>query len=240
MLDIANVTILFDGKEIVRDLSLHIPSGELHVLMGPNGAGKSSLARWLAGHPQYETREGTCAFCGENFLDTSPDVRARKGLFLSFQNPLEIPGVGAEAFLRAAWDKLSRVGSFDAALSGAKQAVGLKEECFRRGLYEGFSGGEKKRFELLEMLLFQPKLAIFDEIDSGLDIDALKMVGTIVREFVGGERSALLITHNPKLLRYLVPDVIHIMVDGRCVASGGAELAAQLERRGFASFVEGA
>ncbi|MBE3578226.1 MAG: Fe-S cluster assembly ATPase SufC [Limnochordales bacterium] len=240
-LEIRNLHVSVDGKEIVKGLDLTIRPGEIHALMGPNGSGKTTLALTLMGHPRYQVDRGEVFFEGENLLEMEPDERARRGLFLSFQYPAEIPGVSIANFLRSALN--ARRGflgqgdislrDFQALLKEKLQLLEMDQSFLRRSLNEGFSGGERKRHEILQMTVLNPRLAILDETDSGLDIDALKVVAGGVNSMRGPDFSALIITHYQRILRYLQPDFVHVMVEGRIVRSGGPELAQEFEEKGY-------
>jgi Fe-S cluster assembly ATP-binding protein len=238
-LSINNLRVEIDGKEIVRGLSLSVPRGEVHAIMGPNGSGKSTLAKVLAGHPDYHVVKGEVLMDGENILGLEPDERARKGLFLAFQYPSEIPGVTIANFLRAAVQARLPEGEeleatdYYARLYEKMEQLGMDRSFTSRSVNEGFSGGEKKRTEILQLAMLEPTYAILDETDSGLDIDALKIVARGVNSLRGPKRGILLITHYQRLLNYIVPDHVHVMVAGRVVRSGGKELALELEERGY-------
>src|ERR671917_80031 len=237
MLRIENLRKEVDGNEIVKGLDLVVDRGEIHAIMGPNGSGKSTLANVLMGHPRYEVTEGAITFNREDVLELEPDERAKMGLFLAFQYPSEVPGVSVANFLRTAVnsvreEELSPMEMYR--LLQEKMAIMQMDPKFaERYLNEGFSGGEKKRNEILQMLMLEPKLAIMDETDSGLDIDALQVVARGVNELRGPEFSAVIITHYQRILRYIQPDRVHVMLDGRLVTSGGKELADELEDRGY-------
>ena len=237
MLKIENLRIEIDGNEIVKGLDLEVGKGEIHAIMGPNGSGKSTLANVLMGHPRYEVTDGSVTFEGEDVLELEADERAKLGMFLAFQYPSEVPGVSVANFLRTAVNsvreqELSPMEMYR--LLQEKMAVMQMDPKFaERYLNEGFSGGEKKRNEILQMLMLEPKLAIMDETDSGLDIDALQVVARGVNELRGPEFSAVIITHYQRILRYIQPDRVHVMLDGRLVTSGGKELADALEDRGY-------
>ena len=237
MLKIENLHVEIDGNEIVKGLDLEVGKGEIHAIMGPNGSGKSTFANVLMGHPRYEVTEGTVTFEGEDVLELEPDERAKLGMFLAFQYPSEVPGVSVANFLRTAVnsvreEELSPMEMYR--LLQEKMAVMQMDPKFaERYLNEGFSGGEKKRNEILQMLMLDPRLAIMDETDSGLDIDALQVVARGVNEVRGPEFSAVIITHYQRILRYIEPDRVHVMLDGRIVTSGGKELAEQLEDKGY-------
>jgi Fe-S cluster assembly ATP-binding protein len=237
MLKIENLRVEIDGNEIVKGLDLEVGKGEIHAIMGPNGSGKSTFANVLLGHPRYEVTDGTVTFEGEDVLELEPDERAKLGMFLAFQYPSEVPGVSVANFLRTAVnsvreEELSPMEMYR--LLQEKMAVMQMDPKFaERYLNEGFSGGEKKRNEILQMLMLEPSLAILDETDSGLDIDALQVVARGVNEVRGPEFSAVIITHYQRILRYIEPDRVHVMLDGRIVTSGGKELAEQLEDKGY-------
>jgi Fe-S cluster assembly ATP-binding protein len=247
MLSIRDLSVTVDGKQILDGLTLEVPTGQVHALMGPNGSGKSTLAYALAGRPGYEVTSGTVTYDGRDLLALAPEERARAGVFLGFQYPVEIPGVNNVYLLKAAVNAvrkehgLPEVDAFDfLGLVRAKMQLMQMEDGFlSRGVNEGFSGGEKKRNEILQMLLLEPKLAILDETDSGLDIDALKVVAAGVNSLRSPARSSLVVTHYQRLLEYVVPDVVHVLVRGRIARSGDRTLALELERRGY-DWVSGA
>jgi Fe-S cluster assembly ATP-binding protein len=229
-------------QEIIRGLSLVVPKGEVHAIMGPNGSGKSTLAKVLAGHPDYKVVSGKIEMDGENIMELQPDERARKGLFLAFQYPSEIPGVTIANFLRAAvqarlpeGDELEAT-EYYAKLYEKMDLLEMDRSFTSRSVNEGFSGGEKKRNEILQLAMLQPKYAVLDETDSGLDIDALKVVAHGVNSMRGPAMGILVITHYQRLLEYIVPDHVHVMVHGRIVRSGGKELALELEEKGYESY----
>jgi len=245
LLQIKNLHVEIDGKKILNGLDLTIERGKVHAIMGPNGSGKSTLAYVLAGKPDYEVTEGEILFDGESILDLPPDERAAKGMFLAFQYPLEIPGVATMNFLRTALNSqrkkrgegelstpefLKRVRETAAKLS-------INPDMLKRAVNVGFSGGEKKRNEVLQMALLEPRIAVLDETDSGLDIDALKIVADGVNRLRGPDRGFIVITHYQRLLDYIVPDVVHVLSKGRIVKTGGKELAHELEAKGYAEFV---
>jgi Fe-S cluster assembly ATP-binding protein len=238
-LTIENLHVEIADKKIVRGLSLTVPKGEVHAIMGPNGSGKSTLAKVLAGHPDYKVTAGKVLMDGENLLELEPDDRARRGLFLAFQYPSEIPGVTIANFLRAALQSRLPDGEeleatdYYARLYEKMELLGMDRAFTSRSVNEGFSGGEKKRTEILQMAMLEPKYAVLDETDSGLDIDALKTVAHGVNSLRGPELGTLLITHYQRLLNYIVPDHVHVMVAGRIVRSGRKELALELEERGY-------
>ena len=246
MLGIENLHVETAGKPILKGLSLSVNSGEIHAIMGPNGAGKSTLAYVLGGRPGYEVTEGSATFKGADLLDMEPHVRAAAGLFLGFQYPVEIPGVSNLQFLRSALNA-QRKGRGEAELSGAEflkiaraqaSALGVDIEMLKRPVNVGFSGGEKKRNEMVQMGIIDPRLAILDETDSGLDIDALRAVGDGINRIMRKpDKAVLLITHYQRLLDYVRPDFVHVLAGGRIVRSGGPELAHDLEREGYADVV---
>jgi Fe-S cluster assembly ATP-binding protein len=244
MLEIKNLHVNVFGKEILKGLSLTVPPGEVHAIMGPNGAGKSTTSYTLAGRAGYEVTGGEIDFYGEDVTALSPEERAAKGIFLAFQYPMEIPGVSTMNFLKTAMNaqaKLRNEPELDAAqflrtVRAAAKELNISEDMLKRPLNVGFSGGEKKRNETLQMALLKPKLAILDEMDSGLDIDALKLVAEGVNKLRAPDRSFLVITHYQRLLNYIVPDTVHVMSSGRVVKSGGKELALELEANGYADY----
>ena len=237
LLSIRNLKVSVDEQEILKGLDLEIDKGEIHVIMGPNGGGKSTLAYTLMGHPEYSITNGTVEFEGEVINDMKADERARKGIFLSFQYPEEIPGVTVEDFLRTA--KASVTGrpqgimAFRRLLKEKMDLLEIKDEYASRYLNVGFSGGEKKKNEILQMSILEPKLAILDETDSGLDVDAIKIVAEGVKRIKDETRSILVITHYNKLLDFLEPDYVHILIDGKIVKTGGIELAKEIDEEGY-------
>jgi len=241
LLEIEGLSVRAGGREVLKGLSLTVPAGELHAIMGPNGAGKSTLAQVLAGKEGYEVVRGSIRFAGEDLLALSPEERAWRGLFLAFQHPVEVPGVGNASFLQAALNAKRKaqgedeIDAFDFLQLAREKAaiVGLAEDFLSRSLNEGFSGGEKKRNEILQMLMLAPKLAVLDEIDSGLDVDALRAVARGIAAMRDRTRSFLLITHYPRLLEHLPPDRVHVLIDGRIAKSGDASLAHEIEKRGY-------
>ena len=244
MLEIKNLQVTVDGREILKGLDLAVNKGELHAIMGPNGSGKSTLAHVLAGKEQYEVTGGTVTFGGADLLALAPDERAAKGIFLAFQYPLEIPGVTTMNFLREAINS-QRKKRGEAELSPpdfikrvreVAAKLGVDQEMLRRPVNVGFSGGEKKRNEILQMALLEPKLAVLDETDSGLDIDALKVVADGVNRLRSPERAMVVITHYQRLLDHIVPDIVHVLSRGRIVKTGGKELAIELEAAGYAQY----
>jgi Fe-S cluster assembly ATP-binding protein len=238
-LDVENLHVTIAGQEIVRGLSLTVPRGEVHAIMGPNGSGKSTLAKVMAGHPDYQVTAGKITMDGENLFELEPDERARKGIFLAFQYPSEVSGVTIANFLRAAVQARLPEGEeleateYYAKLYEKMELLGMDRSFTSRSVNEGFSGGEKKRTEILQLAMLEPKYAILDETDSGLDIDALKTVAHGVNSLRGPKIGILLITHYQRILNYIVPDHVHVMVQGRIVRSGGKELALELEERGY-------
>jgi Fe-S cluster assembly ATP-binding protein len=241
MLEIKGLTAEVDGKPILKGIDLVVPPGEVHAIMGPNGSGKSTLSYVLSGRDGYEVTGGEALFHGQDLLAMEPEERAAAGVFLAFQYPVELPGVGNATFLRTALNAIRRAkgeSELDAMqfLKLARErmkALSMNDEMLKRGVNVGFSGGEKKRNEILQMALLQPKLAILDETDSGLDIDALKIVADGVNAMRGPNFSALVITHYQRLLDYIVPDRVHVLMGGRIVRSGGPELAKELEAQGY-------
>ncbi len=237
MLKIENLHVEVDGNEIVKGLDLEVGRGELHAIMGPNGSGKSTLANVLMGHPRYEVTEGSVTFFGQNVFELEPDERAKLGMFLAFQYPSEVPGVSVANFLRTAVNSVREkelsVMEMYRLLQEKMRIMQMDPKFAERYLNEGFSGGEKKRNEILQMLMLEPRLAIMDETDSGLDIDALQVVARGVNEMRGLDFSAVVITHYQRILRYIEPDRVHVMLDGRLVTSGGKELAEDLEEKGY-------
>ena len=241
MLDIRNLNARVEETEILRGLSLSIKPGEVHAIMGPNGAGKSTLGNILSGRPGYEATSGEIEFNGKKLLEMGIEERAREGLFLAFQYPVEIPGVSNMEFLKASVDArrkhlgLPELSSFDfmKIARETSKRVSLDAAFLKRGVNEGFSGGEKKRNEILQMMLLEPSLCILDETDSGLDIDALQVVATGVNSMRSPERSFIVVTHYQRLLDFIVPDYVHVLAGGRIVKSGGKELALELEAKGY-------
>lgn len=238
-LKIQNLRVSIEDKEILKDFSLNVKGGEIHAIMGPNGTGKSTLASALMGHPHYEVTSGTVELDGEDLLEMDVDERARAGLFLAMQYPSEISGVTTADFLRSAINVQRGEGNeislmkFIRQLDEKMNALDMDEQYAQRYLNEGFSGGEKKRNEILQMMMLQPRICLLDEIDSGLDIDALKVVAKGVNDMRSEERGFLIITHYQRLLNYITPDYVHVMMQGRIVKSGGPELAQKLEEQGY-------
>ena len=248
MLSISNLSVTVADKPILKGLTLDVPAGEVHAIMGPNGAGKSTLGYALAGRPNYEVTGGSATWRGEDLLDLEPAERAARGLYLSFQYPVEIPGVPALTFVRAAINAQRKARGeaemsapeFLKAAKAAATALKMDFDMLKRPLNVGFSGGEKKRMEVLQMALLQPSMLILDETDSGLDIDALKVVADGVNALRSPERSMLVITHYQRLLDYIRPDRVHVLAGGRIVASGGPELALELEAEGYDKYLAAA
>jgi Fe-S cluster assembly ATP-binding protein len=244
MLEIKNLQVTVDGREILKGLDLTVNKGEVHAIMGPNGSGKSTLAHVLAGKDAYEVTGGSVSFDGADLLAMEPDERAARGVFLAFQYPLEIPGVTTMNFLRTALNAQRKTRgeseltapAFIKLVRDASSKLGVDQEMLRRPVNVGFSGGEKKRNEILQMALLEPKLAVLDETDSGLDIDALKVVSEGVNRLRSPERSMIVITHYQRLLDHIVPDVVHVLSKGRIVRTGGKELALELEAKGYADY----
>ncbi len=238
LLEVKNLRVAIEGKEILRGVDLVVNSGEIHALMGRNGSGKSTMANVLMGHPHYEVLEGSVLYRDQDLLELDTDERARLGMFLAFQYPMAIPGVTVAKFLHSALKAHSESGEvavkdFRSSLRGAMELLGVDSTFANRYVNDGFSGGEKKRLEILQMFMLEPGLCILDETDSGLDIDALKTVAEGVNAMRSEERSMLMITHYRRLLDYVTPDVVHVMMDGRIVRTGGVELAETLEERGY-------
>ena len=241
MLEIRNLHATVEGKEILRGLELTVNKGEVHAIMGPNGSGKSTLAKVLAGHPAYEVTAGEVLYEGKNLLELEPDERARAGVFLAFQYPVEVPGVSNAQFLRLAYnEKRKHLGEeeldpleFKDLLTERAKVVEMDAGLMSRSVNEGFSGGEKKRNEILQMAVLEPKLAVLDETDSGLDIDALRIVADGVNHLRTPDNAIVLVTHYQRLLNYIVPDFVHVLWRGRIVRSGGKELALELEAKGY-------
>ena len=249
LLEIKNLHVATeDGTEIVRGLDLAVHSNEVHAVMGPNGSGKSTLAYALMGHPAYQITEGDIFLDGESILELGADERAQRGLFLAFQYPHAVPGVTVASFLRSAVNAVRKarnggeddpvkIPEFRKQLTAAMEELKVPKEMAGRYLNDGFSGGEKKRVEILQMAMLSPRIAVLDETDSGLDIDALRIVAAGVRELVSPEMGALVITHYQRILSYIDPDFVHVFVDGRIVAEGGPELAHTLEAEGYEAFM---
>jgi len=248
MLEIKNLQVAVDGREILKGLDLTVQKGEVHAIMGPNGSGKSTLAHVLAGKADYEVTGGEVKFDGVDLLALTPDERAAAGVFLAFQYPLEIPGVATMTFLRTALNAQRKkrgepelsTPDFLKRVREAAKKLDIDQEMLRRPVNVGFSGGEKKRNEILQMALLEPKLGVLDETDSGLDIDALKVVADGVNRLHSPERAMVVITHYQRLLDHIVPDIVHVMAKGKIVRSGGPELALELEKKGYAAFEQAA
>ena len=241
ILSVRNLHASVEGTEILKGVDFEVKAGEIHAIMGLNGSGKSTFSKVLAGHPDYEITSGEVTFKGKNLLDLEPHERANSGVFLAFQYPLEIPGVSNRDFLRVAYNAHRKangeeeidVFDFDELVEERSEVVKMDASFLDRSVNEGFSGGEKKRNEILQMALLAPKLAILDETDSGLDIDALKIVSSGVNQLSNADNGTVLITHYQRLLNYIVPDYVHVMAQGRIVKTGGKELAQELEARGY-------
>lgn len=247
MLKIDHLHANIDGREILRGVTLSVDQGEVHAIMGPNGSGKSTLAQVLAGRKEYEVTQGSVTYKGKDLLEMDPEERAAEGVFMAFQYPVQIPGVSNAYFLKAALNAIRKRNGeteldafeFMSLVKEKMSLVEMDQSLLNRPVNEGFSGGEKKRNEIFQMTVLQPKLCILDETDSGLDIDALKSVANGVNMMRSPERSMIIVTHYQRLLNYIVPDHVHVLVDGRIVRSGGKDLANELEQRGYAEF-EGA
>ena len=241
LLEVRGLCATVNGTSILKGLNFIVKSGEVHAIMGPNGSGKSTFAKVLAGHTAYQITAGQMLFEGRNLLEMAPEARARAGIFLAFQYPIEIPGVGNSQFLRLAYNTLQAERGkdeldpleFDDLVREKMGLLEMNPEFLDRSVNEGFSGGEKKRNEILQMALLEPKLAILDETDSGLDIDALRVVSKGVNHLAGKDRGIVLVTHYQRLLNYIVPDYVHVMDGGRIVRTGGSALALELEERGY-------
>jgi Fe-S cluster assembly ATP-binding protein len=248
LLEVKNLHVEIDGKKILNGLDLTVNKGQVAAIMGPNGSGKSTLAYVLAGKSEYEVTEGEVLLDGENVLEMEPDERAAKGIFLAFQYPMEIPGVATMNFLRTALNAQRKkrgepeltTPDFMKRVRETAKTLHIDQDMLRRGVNVGFSGGEKKRNEILQMALLQPRLAVLDETDSGLDIDALKVVSDGVNALRSPDRAMIVITHYQRLLNYIVPDVVHVLSKGRVVKTGGKELALELEAHGYAEYREAA
>jgi Fe-S cluster assembly ATP-binding protein len=251
LLEIKNLHVAVNGQEIVRGVDLAVDTNQVHAIMGPNGSGKSTLAYALMGHPGYEITEGEILFEGENLVELEADERAQRGLFLAFQYPHAVPGVTVTSFLRSAvnavrkarndgQDDPVKIPEFRKSLMAAMEMLRIPKDLAGRYLNEGFSGGEKKRVEILQMAVLKPRIAVLDETDSGLDIDALKIVADGVRRLVGPDMGAIVITHYQRILNYIKPDFVHVFVDGSIVAEGGPELAEKLEAEGYEAFAPAA
>lgn len=237
MLEIEDIKAEADGEEILKGLTLKVNPGEIHAIMGPNGAGKSTLSKAIAGHPFYELTSGRILFNGEDLAEQEPEDRAKMGLFASFQYPVEVPGISNAAFLQHSYsavkgEAISRE-DFMAKINPILDEMGIQEQFLQRDLNTGFSGGEKKKNEILQMKVLEPKCVILDETDSGLDIDALRIVADGINSYMSPKRAIILITHYQRLLEYVKPDFVHVMRDGKIVKSGGPELALELEDKGY-------
>jgi Fe-S cluster assembly ATP-binding protein len=247
VLSVIDLTANVNGTPILKGVNIEVKSGEVHAIMGPNGSGKSTFSKVLAGHPAYEVTGGEVVFQGQNLLEMEPEERARSGVFLAFQYPLEIPGVSNLDFLRVAYNSRRKAQGleeidtfdFDDLIEEKLDVVKMNPAFLNRSLNEGFSGGEKKRNEILQMALLEPKLAILDETDSGLDIDALKIVANGVNQLANPENATIMITHYQRLLNYIVPDYVHVMAQGQILMCGGKDLALELEARGYDWILEG-
>lgn len=241
MLIIENLYVAIDGKTILKGLNLQVRCNEVHAIMGPNGSGKSTLAKVLAGHPSYEVKKGKIFYEGKDLLELDPDERAREGIFMAFQYPVEIPGISNSQFLRLAYnEKMKHIGDeeldpleFNDLLKEKAKIVDMSSEFFKRSVNEGFSGGEKKRNEILQMAVLEPKLALLDETDSGLDIDALRVVASGVNQLKSEKNAVVLVTHYQRLLDHIVPDFVHVLTNGRIVKEGNKDLALELEEKGY-------
>lgn len=247
MLEIKNLVAGLDGMEILKGISLTVSKGEIHSIMGPNGHGKSTLSKILIGHPDYKVMSGSVTYNGRNLLEMPPEERALDGIFLAYQYPVEIPGVNNAEFMRMAYNaKLKREGKelvdaldFEEILNAKMSLLGIEAKFRERSVNEGFSGGEKKKNEILQMAILEPRLAVLDEIDSGLDIDALKIVAEGVNKLADGNNALLAITHYPRLLQYIKPHSVHVMIHGKIVRSGGHDLARELEETGYDRYMQG-
>ncbi|MBW4606973.1 MAG: Fe-S cluster assembly ATPase SufC [Hassallia sp. WJT32-NPBG1] len=247
VLSVKDLTANVNGTPILKGVNIEVKSGEVHAIMGPNGSGKSTFSKVLAGHPAYEVTGGEVIFQGQNLLEMEPEERARSGVFLAFQYPLEIPGVSNLDFLRVAYNSRQKARGleeidafdFDDLIEQKLDVVKMNPAFLNRSLNEGFSGGEKKRNEILQMALLEPKLAILDETDSGLDIDALKIVANGVNQLANPQNATIMITHYQRLLNYIVPDYVHVMAQGQILMCGGKDLALELESRGYDWVLEG-
>ncbi len=241
MLSIKNLSVEIEGKQIIRGLNLEVKAGEVHAIMGPNGSGKSTLAYVISGKEGYEITEGEILYKGKNVVDMSPEERSREGLFLGFQYPVEIPGVSITNFMRTALNEHRqhkgleplKGGEFLSKMEAGKKLVGIQTKLTNRSVNEGFSGGEKKKNEIFQMAMLKPDLSILDETDSGLDIDALKVVANGVNSLRSEDNATVVITHYQRLLDYIVPDFVHVLFDGKIAKTGGKELALELEQKGY-------
>ncbi len=241
MLQIKNLHAKIDDKVVLRGLNLEVKPGEIHAIMGPNGSGKSTLVKIIAGHPAYEVTEGEIVYQGMSLLEMEPEERAQKGIFMAFQYPVEIPGVSNMSFLRQSLNAVRRANNqeeldpieFDDLIHEKMKLVEMDDDLLQRSVNTGFSGGEKKRNEILQMAVLEPTLSLLDETDSGLDIDALRIVSNGINSLANEQNAVLMVTHYQRLLNYVVPDKVHVLVDGRIVKSGGKELALELEDKGY-------
>ncbi|MHB8853401.1 MAG: Fe-S cluster assembly ATPase SufC [Ignavibacteriaceae bacterium] len=241
MLEIKNLHVNVEGKEILKGINLTVNAGEVHAIMGPNGSGKSTLAQTLAGKQEYEVTKGEALFEGKNLLELSPEVRAREGVFLAFQYPIELPGVSNTNLLKTALNEIRKYRGLEAIdtmeflamIKSKMKLVELEQSLLSRAVNEGFSGGEKKRNEIFQMAVLEPKLAILDETDSGLDIDALRIVANGVNKLKTKDNATIVVTHYQRLLDYIIPDFVHVLYKGKIVMSGGKELALELEEKGY-------
>ena len=241
MLEIHELRAEVAGVEILKGLTLTVEAGETHAIMGPNGSGKSTLANVIAGHPAYRVTGGTVLFEGDDLVTMAPEERARRGVFLSFQHPVEIPGLRMDHFIRAGYNAVMKSHEqeeldplqFDRLIRAKAKVIDMDATLIKRSVNEGFSGGEKKRNEILQMAVLEPKLRILDEVDSGLDIDAMRSVAASIRELSSPETATILVTHYERLLTYVVPNQVHVLIDGRIVTSGGKELAREIEAKGY-------
>jgi len=241
VLEINDLRAGIGDREILKGISLRVNAGEVHAVMGPNGSGKSTLAQVLAGNPSYEVTHGTISYNGQNLLEMNPEVRAQNGIFLAFQYPVEIPGVSIAYFLRSAYNEIRKANGMEEVdplefldlVEEKLKLVDMDESMLSRSVNQGFSGGEKKRNEIFQMAVLSPRLAILDETDSGLDIDALRIVAEGVNKLRSPDKATIVVTHYQRLLNYIVPDYVHVLANGRIVKSGGKELALQLEEKGY-------
>ena len=241
LLEVRNLEVSIGDTQILKGISLTVNIGEVHAIMGPNGSGKSTLANVLAGRPEYKITGGEVLYKGQNLLAMAPEMRAREGVFLAFQYPVELPGVRSWQFLKTSvgamrqhrGEKELRVREFDRLLEAAMETVEIEGDLVRRSVNEGYSGGEKKRNEILQLALLKPTLALLDETDSGLDIDALRIVSNGVNQYKSSERAIVMVTHYQRILNYITPDYVHVLVDGNIAMSGGRELALELEEKGY-------
>ena len=244
MLEINNLKVKVDESQILNGINLTVNPGEVHAIMGPNGSGKTTLAYILAGKPGYDINAGSIKFFNENIIGILPEERARKGIFLSFQHPVAIPGVRIDQFLRGSLNEIRKsrkltdinVMEFNKLLKNSAKELAIEQEILKRNVNEGFSGGERKRNEMLQMSILEPKLAILDEPDSGLDVDAVKEVANAINKIRSSKRSIIIITHYQRILNYVTPDLVHVMIDGKIVQSGNSELALNIEENGYESF----